>query len=184
MNKHTPGPWFLIDADGADFTAIATIPKLMESYDSKHEVLGASEWLRAEEPDLRLMAAAPEMLTVLEDIIACKYHLPDWLEDQIQEIIDKAEHKHKTSVKDDPRPLTGEDLLKIYKELKSNPDEPDEVKIEGDYAAAFYEGYQKAIQVLESTKDATFYALNKDIYLHAINWLKQHSPAAPLKEEK
>lgn len=71
---HTPGPWYFIMHDGADFTSIATEPVLRYkapssgAYDPDYEVLGASEWLRAKEKDLMLMAAAPELLDALEEM--------------------------------------------------------------------------------------------------------------------
>lgn len=67
--KHTPGPWYLIATDGADFTAISTKPKIKGDLDLESEVLGSSEWLRAEPEDLRLMAAAPELLKALEEVV-------------------------------------------------------------------------------------------------------------------
>lgn len=59
---HTKGPWFAITVDGTDFTAIATQPELSKDMDLDCEILGTSEWLRVTEDDLRLMAAAPELL--------------------------------------------------------------------------------------------------------------------------
>ena len=66
--EHTPGPWILICVDGADFTAIATRLIPLGAMDLDAEVLGSSEWLRAEPADLRLMAAAPELLAALQAI--------------------------------------------------------------------------------------------------------------------
>ena len=68
MSKHTPGPWFVVSEDGADFTAIATKPSIDSKMDLDCEVLGSSEWLRVKPADLQLMAAAPELLAALGDI--------------------------------------------------------------------------------------------------------------------
>jgi hypothetical protein len=66
---HTPGPWYLVDDNPQDGPAIATvpIPDGIGAGDPR-EVLGVSEWLRAEEDDLRLMAAAPELLALVEKV--------------------------------------------------------------------------------------------------------------------
>ncbi len=64
--KHTKGPWYLIADNGADFTAIATVPKIEGYMDTEKEVLGSSEWLRVKPADLTLMTAAPELLEALE----------------------------------------------------------------------------------------------------------------------
>jgi len=61
VNNHTPGPWRLKQTDGQDFTAIETLDAV--------EVLGTSEWLRAEPNDLKLIAAAPKMYEALTNII-------------------------------------------------------------------------------------------------------------------
>lgn len=62
MSKHTPAPWYLIQTDGTDFTAISRREK---NGDLGDEILGTSEWLRATPEDLRLMAAAPDLLDAL-----------------------------------------------------------------------------------------------------------------------
>ena len=67
---HTKGPWFAITADGTDFTAIATQAEISGDMDLESEVLGSSEWLRATYDDLRLMAAAPELLDAAEKALA------------------------------------------------------------------------------------------------------------------
>lgn len=72
MNQNTnqtPGPWYPAAADGMDFTAIATVPKLEGAMDLDHEVLGASEWLRVKPKDLKLMATAPELFYALRDLV-------------------------------------------------------------------------------------------------------------------
>lgn len=60
--KHTPGPWFITKEDwvtgGYDIAVIQD--------KNGEEVLGISEWIRVNEPDLRLIAAAPDMLEALE----------------------------------------------------------------------------------------------------------------------
>jgi len=61
MSNHTPGPWKLVETESTDFTAI-------ENLDG-NEVLGTSEWLRANPVDLQLMAAAPDLLYALEEIL-------------------------------------------------------------------------------------------------------------------
>jgi len=61
MSNHTPGPWKLVETESTDFTAI-------ENLDGD-EVLGTSEWLRANPVDLQLMAAAPDLLYALEEIL-------------------------------------------------------------------------------------------------------------------
>ena len=64
--KFTPGPWHLTEEDwvtgGYDIAVI-------QDKDGE-EVLGISEWIRVNEPDLQLIAAAPEMYEALEDV--CK----------------------------------------------------------------------------------------------------------------
>jgi hypothetical protein len=65
MSKHTPGPWYVVGGDSTEDTAISTKP---EGNHYNSEVLGYSEWLRVEDVDLTLMAAAPEMLDVLLEI--------------------------------------------------------------------------------------------------------------------
>lgn len=69
MSKHTPGPWFVVAEDGADFTAIATKPSIDSEMDLECEVLGSSEWLRVKPADLQLMAAAPELLEALRNYV-------------------------------------------------------------------------------------------------------------------
>lgn len=59
--KHTKGPWFLVNVDGNEFTAISTNPDSL-NLDLANEVLGTSEWLRATPQDLVLMSAAPVLL--------------------------------------------------------------------------------------------------------------------------
>ena len=61
--KHTLGPWFLVNSDRSYYEDCAIIETGFGE-----EVLGVSEWIRADAPDLRLMAAAPEMLEMLEEI--------------------------------------------------------------------------------------------------------------------
>jgi hypothetical protein len=76
----TPGPWILLNVDkiedGSDFTVIRN--------DLGKEVLGTSEWLRAEVNDLILMARAPEMLRALELIYSLEMH-----PQQVKSLLDK-----------------------------------------------------------------------------------------------
>lgn len=79
--SYTKGPWFLLQTDGADFTAISTRDKLplsewhknkdgspkLDTMDLDNEVLGSSEWLRATEEDLKLMASAPKLYEALKN---------------------------------------------------------------------------------------------------------------------
>lgn len=69
MSKHTPPPWFVVAEDGADFTAIAKKPSIDSQMDLDCEVLGSSEWLRVKPADLQLMAAAPELLDALIQMV-------------------------------------------------------------------------------------------------------------------
>lgn len=69
-SKHTPGPWFITKEDwvtgGYDIAVIQD--------KNGEEVLGISEWIRVNEPDLRLIAAAPDMYEALETVCgACIY---------------------------------------------------------------------------------------------------------------
>lgn len=73
--KATPGKWYYWMVDDTDFTAIATIPEPSASNTaSAHEVVGSSEWLRAEPDDMRaivaLRNAAPRLLDALGKIQA------------------------------------------------------------------------------------------------------------------
>ena len=67
MSKYTPGPWYVIDG-GTDDIAISTKPQGNHDFDS--EVLGYSEWIRVEDADLVLMAAAPDLLEALQEVEA------------------------------------------------------------------------------------------------------------------
>lgn len=58
MSEHTPGPWFLVSDNLAEDCAVIETR-------SGEEVLGVSEWIRADVPDLRLMSAAPDLLKAL-----------------------------------------------------------------------------------------------------------------------
>jgi len=60
MREYTPGPWFFLGSLVTDDTVIVS--------DKGEEVLGVSEWVRAEDVDLRLMASAPELLEALENL--------------------------------------------------------------------------------------------------------------------
>ena len=64
--KFTPGPWHITEEDwvtgGYDIAVI-------QDKDGE-EVLGISEWIRVNEPDLQLISAAPDMYEALEDV--CK----------------------------------------------------------------------------------------------------------------
>jgi len=64
MSEHTPGPWFLVNSDRSYYEDCAIIET-----GGGEEVLGVSEWIRADAPDLRLMAAAPEMLEAAEALL-------------------------------------------------------------------------------------------------------------------
>jgi len=61
MSDYTPGPWFSLGAGGTDYTVIAS--------NKGEEVVGVSEWIRAEDKDLQLMATAPELLEEAEKLI-------------------------------------------------------------------------------------------------------------------
>lgn len=78
MSKYTPGPWYVIDG-GTDDSAISTKPQGNHDFDS--EVLGYSEWIRVEDADLVLMAAAPDLLLELDNcldlLITCFPDSPD-----------------------------------------------------------------------------------------------------------
>lgn len=98
----TPGPWHLIAVDGGDFTAISTLPTIPDdefgprNMDLDHEVLGSSEWLRVTPCDLQLMASAPELLSLLNEILegyefACSEERQIEIELKISKAIMKAE---------------------------------------------------------------------------------------------
>jgi len=73
--KHIPGPWYVVaeeHVDGVDTAAISTQPN---DRSLKNEVLGSSEWLRAEYADLQLMAAAPELLEALKALVSIEHRL-------------------------------------------------------------------------------------------------------------
>ena len=67
--RGTPGPWYVVAEDGADFTAIATKQQIDGVLDLDFEVLGSSEWLRANPKDLQVMAAAPELFEALNELL-------------------------------------------------------------------------------------------------------------------
>lgn len=52
--KHTKGPWIIVDRNPNDSACIVDT--------NGKEVLGTSEYIRTDEQDLQLIAAAPEML--------------------------------------------------------------------------------------------------------------------------
>ena len=62
--KFTPGPWHITEEDwvtgGYDIAVI-------QDKDGE-EVLGISEWIRVNEPDLQLIAAAPDMYEALVEV--------------------------------------------------------------------------------------------------------------------
>ena len=69
MHKHTPGPWYVTDnTEPFTDTAIATRTDLTQENYQDHEVLGYSEWIRVKPEDLKLMAAAPDLLEALQEI--------------------------------------------------------------------------------------------------------------------
>lgn len=69
MSEQTKSPWHVVADNGCDFTAIATTPTIEGNMDLDKEVLGSSEWLRVKPADLRLMAAAPELLDALQSLL-------------------------------------------------------------------------------------------------------------------
>jgi len=92
-STHTPGPWkvhepngvgngFLIEADG-DW------PRLPSAW------IGSRTRDAEQFANVRLMAAAPELLTVLEEVAECsrywsEYDVPIGLHDRIKDAIEKA----------------------------------------------------------------------------------------------
>lgn len=81
MSKHTPGPWELTRGDG--YTVVAGI----DQYGDRHEIATSynthpqegnpvEEWHPPQEANVRLIAAAPDMLAALKalvaDIAACQ----------------------------------------------------------------------------------------------------------------
>lgn len=75
--KFTPGPWFITKEDwvtgGYDIAVIQD--------KNGEEVLGISEWIRVNEPDLRLIAAAPDMYEALK--CACDQYCIGYAGDSI-----------------------------------------------------------------------------------------------------
>lgn len=80
MNKRTPGPWYLIADSGCDFTAISTKKTIDRDIDIDTEVLGSSEWIRAKPEDLKLMAAAPDLLNALTKLFEIGQVFPGAIE--------------------------------------------------------------------------------------------------------
>lgn len=75
--SHTPGPWTVAES-GSRFRHLNDpMPELFGTaedtciltVEGEYEVLGCSEWLRAERDDLLLMAAAPDLLEALKEIL-------------------------------------------------------------------------------------------------------------------
>ena len=89
MDKHTPGPWEAkLETDCVPVQVWAEGRQLAE-------VCGESREARA--ANARLMAAAPELLKALQDIIVefwAEYEFPDWAPEQSPTVkeIRKAEH--------------------------------------------------------------------------------------------
>lgn len=85
--KFTPGPWYLISTEGTDFTAISTSPDTRPGdFDPGREVLGSSEWLRLDDGDANLIAAAPELCEALERMVqkAGKQNWNDMYPDELK----------------------------------------------------------------------------------------------------
>lgn len=83
MSKHTPGPWFSKYTDGNKTLAIesALIDQGFGRIATVHF---------ADEANARLIAAAPEMLEVLETIENDDGKIPTWLWERIQSVVKKA----------------------------------------------------------------------------------------------
>ena len=64
--KHTPGPWHITEEGWVRYYWVTAV---IQDKDGG-EVLGISEWIRVNEPDLRLIAAAPDMYEALSFV--CK----------------------------------------------------------------------------------------------------------------
>jgi len=62
----TPGPWYYNGQLGTDYAVISTV---LGSYNYDHEVLGTSEWVRVNNEDAHLIAAAPELYEALEEAL-------------------------------------------------------------------------------------------------------------------
>lgn len=66
MSEFTKGPWYITDEnwDGEGYSAADDIAIILDA--NNKEVLGTSEWIRVEKPDLVLMTAAPDMYEALD----------------------------------------------------------------------------------------------------------------------
>lgn len=91
--KHTPGPWRL-RRDPLHFDTLTTIEGgavgLLKPFDvqMRVDVGGASDWVEAE-ANSRLIASAPDMLTLLQD--ALNEGMFTWtMEKKIREVIKRA----------------------------------------------------------------------------------------------
>lgn len=73
--SHTPGPWkvgekncrVICEINSEPFVSMAEDVCILTADD--HQVLGSSEWLNVEPDNLRLIAAAPELLDALKALL-------------------------------------------------------------------------------------------------------------------
>lgn len=80
MSKtHTPGPWLLIREGGRDASAVATLEPAPETMTAPNYWTVASTNGRRDEwaANARLIAAAPELLECLQDVLqSCIHTMP------------------------------------------------------------------------------------------------------------
>ena len=78
MSKHTPGPWFVEDNDRAISSNAATDIALVNMANIRYGWDGP-DFLTASHraANARLIAAAPDLLEALEDLLECPYHIDE-----------------------------------------------------------------------------------------------------------
>jgi hypothetical protein len=85
--KHTPGPWTAEACFRYDRSTQSRVPDGFEIHGPEHQgVAGIVE----NEADAPLLAAAPEMLELLETIENDTGMVPEWLWDRIKNVCRKA----------------------------------------------------------------------------------------------
>jgi len=98
--SHTPGPWKVFKGGAlvrrcGDLHPLPSEDTCLATERDAIEVIGSSEWMRVTDDDMRLMAAAPELLAMLVRLVYDYGTAEDWqyhrLVDEASALIAKAE---------------------------------------------------------------------------------------------